>query len=413
MAELKKKFVEEIQNLLSRYVEADEVNGFIKKFEAKNSTKNTSKDVINNFYAQQLKIEYSFGQDRMQIDRTITFAQKNLSKEYYLDLLNKLAQLCISYGKLSFAAEILNKLIKQSDSDKEIAESYLLLSDVYSRRANWNKSINALEKANDLFLKSGNQNGNSRCENMLGVIYGEKGNPTEAQIHFERCLDLLSRGEERELVASVESNLGIIKNIQGKYDEALFCFEKALLYFESMNNFRRIAEIRLNIGMLYYSKAEYELALEQIDISICIALDKKLMPVLALSYLSKANLLVAMNEIESALIFADKALEISHLIDDKLSIADIYRTKSLIERKIKNFRQAENYLQSSLRINSNSGNNLNCAEGKKELGELYGDMELKAEKERMLNESLNQYRELNIVDAAKKVESMLSMPSVE
>ena len=412
MKELKKEFAEEIKNLLSNYVDEKELSSFINKFEVNDSVKNSSTEMINNFYAQQLKIEYSFGKDRMQIDRTITFAQKNLPTEKYLELLKKLAQLCISNGKLSFATEILIKLLKQSSNDKEKADSHLLLSDVFSRRADWNKSIEALEKANELFVKTGNRNGNSKCENMLGVIYGEKGNITEAQKHFEKCYELLDRGEERELVASIESNLGIVMNIQGKYEKAAFYFEKALLYFETVKDFRRIAELRQNIGMLYFNKNEHEAAIEEIDKSIEIALDKKLMPVLALSYLSKSNLLLALNDDDAALAFANKALEISHLIDDKLSIADIYRTKSLIERKIRNFRQAENYLQSSLRLNSNSGNNLNSAEAKMELGELYGEMEMKEDREKMLNESLKQYNELNIIDCARKVESLLSMPIV-
>lgn len=412
MKELKKEFAEEIKNLLSNYVDEKELSSFINKFEVSDSVKNSSTEMINNFYAQQLKIEYSFGKDRMQIDRTITFAQKNLPKEKYLELLKKLAQLCISNGKLSFATEILIKLLKQSSNDKEKADSHLLLSDVFSRRADWNKSIEALEKANELFVKTGNRNGNSKCENMLGVIYGEKGNITEAQKHFEKCYELLDRGEERELVASIESNLGIVMNIQGKFEKAAFYFEKALLYFETVKDFRRIAELRQNIGMLYFNKNEHEAAIEEIDKSIEIALDKKLMPVLALSYLSKSNLLLALNDDDAALAFANKALEISHLIDDKLSIADIYRTKSLIERKIRNFRQAENYLQSSLRLNSNSGNNLNSAEAKMELGELYGEMEMKEDREKMLNESLKQYNELNIIDCARRVESLLSMPIV-
>lgn len=412
MKELKKEFAEEIKNLLSNYVDEKELSSFINKFEVNDSVKNSSTEMINNFYAQQLKIEYSFGKDRMQIDRTITFAQKNLPTEKYLELLKKLAQLCISNGKLSFATEILIKLLKQSSNDKEKADSHLLLSDVFSRRADWNKSIEALEKANELFVKTGNRNGNSKCENMLGVIYGEKGNITEAQKHFEKCYELLDRGEERELVASIESNLGIVMNIQGKYEKAAFYFEKALLYFETVKDFRRIAELRQNIGMLYFNKNEHEAAIEEIDKSIEIALDKKLMPVLALSYLSKSNLLLALNDDDAALAFANKALEISNLIDDKLSIADIYRTKSLIERKIRNFRQAENYLQSSLRLNSNSGNNLNSAEAKMELGELYGEMEMKEDREKMLNESLKQYNELNIIDCARKVESLLSMPIV-
>jgi len=411
MEEQKNKFVDEIRNLLSDYVDKNELDSFISKFEVSGSLQGSSAELINKFYAQQLKIDYSFGKDRMQIDRTITFAQKTLPKEKYLDLLKNLAQLCISNGKLNFAFEILNKLLKQSTEDGLKAEAFLLLSDVFSRRADWNKSIEALKKADDLFSKN-NNNGSSKCQNMLGVIHGEKGNLHEAKEHFEKCLELLDRGEERELAASVDSNLGIILNIQGDYTKAANYFEKALRYFESIQNHRRIAELRQNIGMLFFNKNEQEAALMEIDKSIEIAQENKLMPVLALSYLSKANILLAMENCEAALAFADKALEVSHVIDDKLSIADVYRIKSIIEKKMKNYGKAENYLQSSLRLNKNKENVLNTAEAKMELGELYGEMDLKFEKEKMLNESLSDYKEMNAADRVRKVEEMLSAPTV-
>lgn len=408
MEEQKNKFIEAIKNLLSSYVEENELNSFINKFEVKSSAKSGSSELINKFYAQQLKIEYSFGKDRMQIDRTITFAQKTLPKGKYLVLLKNLAQLCISNGKLSFAFEILTKLQKLSTGDGLKAETFLLLSDVFSRRADWNRSIGALEKADDLFSRNNDNNGSSKCQNMLGVIYGEKGNIHKAKEHFEKCLKLINREEERELKASVYSNLGIILNIQGDYAKAADYFDKALGYFESIQNLRRIAELRQNMGLLFFNKNEYEAALKEIDISIEIALDNKMMPVLALSYLSKANILLAMEKCEAALAFADKALEVSHVIDDKLSIADVYRTKSIIERKMKNFEKAENYLHSSIRLNKNKENALNTAQAKMELGDLYGRMDLTVDRENMLKESLSEYRKLKITDRVKQVEEMLS-----
>lgn len=412
MKELQKEFAEEIRNLLSNYVEENELNGFISRFETSGSAKNGSGEIINNFYTQQLKIEYSFGKDRMQIDRTITFAKKTLTKEKYLDLLKGLSQLCIANGKLSFAFEILNKLQKESSDNNGKGEALLLLSDMFSRRADWNSSIDALKKADELFLKTGNGNGRSKCQNMLGVIFGEKGNLSEAREHFEKCLQLINRGEERELAASVESNIGIVLNIQGEYEQSVEYFEKALRYFESAKNFRRIAELRQNIGMLYVNKNQHEAALREFDRSIEIALEHKLMPVLALSYLSKANLLLSLNECEAAKAFADKALEVSHVIDDKLSIADIYRIKSIIERKMKNYAQAEDYLHSCLRLNSKVANTLNQAEAKMELADLYGEMDRKTDKEKLLNESLKYYQDMQIPDRVKKVEEMLSMPAV-
>ena len=412
MKELRNEFAEAIKNLLSSYIDANELNNFINKFEVNKPAKNNSTEMINKFYAQQLKIEYSLGRDRLQIDRTITFAQKTLPKEKYLELLKNLAQLCISNGKLSFAFEILNKLLKQTTEEELKAEAFLLLSDVFGRSADWNKCIEALVKANDLFVKIGNNHGSSKCENMLGVIHGEKGNLKKAKKHFENCLKLLNKGEERELRASVEANIGIILNMQGDYGSAADYFGKALRYFESVKSDRRIAELRQNIGMMFFNKNEQEAALVEIDKSIEIALENKLMPVLALSYLSKANILLALDNCNAALAFADKALEVSHLIDDKLSIADIYRTKSLIERKKKNFERAENYLQSSLRMNKSRDNNLNTAEAKMELGELYGEMNLISNKEKILKESLKEYQQINILNRVRRIEKMLETPSV-
>jgi tetratricopeptide (TPR) repeat protein len=412
MEEQKNKFADEIKNLLSNYVEANELNSFISKFEVSCPVKSSTAELINKFYAQQLKIEYNFGRDRMQIDRTITFAQKTLPKEKYLELLKNLAQLCISNGKLSFAFEILNKLLKQSTHIKLNAEAYLLLSDVFTRKANWNKSVEALEKASDLFTNMGNNFGKANCENMLGVIHGEKGNLIESKKHFEICLGLVIEGEEKELAASAEANLGILLNIYGDYDKAADYLKSALKYFESVQNFRRIAELKQNIGMLYFNRKDYEAALHEFDQSIEIALEKKLLPLLALLFLNKANLLLTLDDFDGALAFANKALEVSHLIDDKLSIADVYKTKSIIERKKKNFKRAENYLHSSVKINIGRSNNLNTAEAQMELGELYSEMNQVDKKEEMLKESLREYQRLNIIDQVKRIEEMLEAPSV-
>ncbi len=401
-------FSSEIKSLLSGYIQQDELNNFFEKFSLNKSADNGSAQMINKFYAQQLKIEYSFGQERMQLDRTITYAQKVLSNDKFVELLNQLALLCISKGKLNFAAEILNKLLKSCDDKKHHAAAYLLLSDVYTRRADWQKSIDALKKADILYQELADKIGRAKCQNMLGVICGEKGNLPDAKVYFEKCLELLGNDEERELAASVQSNIGIILNIQGHYDKSAEYFEKALRYFELVQDFRRVAEIRQNIGMLFLNKNDNDAALNAIDASIEIALEKKLMPVLALSYLTKANILLELNELDASLTFTNKALEVGHIIDDKLTIADAYKTKSIIERRKQNFENAENYLLTSLKINKLKENNLNAAETELELGCLYKETNKISEKDLSLASSLKRYKEMNAANEVKKIEEMLS-----
>ena len=72
--------------------------------------------------------------------------------------------------------------------------------------------------------------------------------------------------------------------------------------------------------------------------------------------------------------FADKSLEVAHKLNDKLTIAEVYKIKGIIQRKVQNYILSENYLQTSLRLNKETGNQLNQAETYQELGILYKEM---------------------------------------
>ncbi len=48
--------------------------------------------------------------------------------------------------------------------------------------------------------------------------------------------------------------------------------------------------------------------------------------------------------------FADKSMEVAHKINDKLTIAEVYKIKGIIQRTVKNFILAENYFETSLRL---------------------------------------------------------------
>ena len=67
-------------------------------------------------------------------------------------------------------------------------------------------------------------------------------------------------------------------------------------------------------------------------------------------------------------------MEVAHKLNDKLTIADVYKIKGIIQRNLQNYILAENYLETSLRINSEAGNQLNRAETYQELGMLYKEM---------------------------------------
>lgn len=406
MENIKQEFQTDIQNLLSNYLDEQELKIFNDKI-AKNGINNKSLGVINEFYSRQLKVEYDFVKERMEIDRTITFANKNLDKKRFIQVLLKLGQVCTGHGKLNFAFEVLNKAVKESESYQEKAESLLLLSDVHSRRAEWRVSVETLNEAKKIFKLVGNGVGEAKCENMLGSIYGERGELEEAKAHFIHSLACWESEQDKEMSAVIEGNLGIIENIQGNHTSALDYFFSAMKKFEWLGSYRRIAELKHNVGMLYVNQDMLNEALEEFDKCINISLKEGLLPVLSTVYLSKANVLIKMEDFDASLVFADKSMEIAHQIDDKLTIADVYKTKSNIEIHFGNYDKAENYLLTSLALNEKMKNVLNMAETCTELGKLYDKLNLKEKKEDYLHRSLKYFRGAQAIDNIQKVEKML------
>ena len=64
-------------------------------------------------------------------------------------------------------------------------------------------------------------------------------------------------------------------------------------------------------------------------------------------------------------------MEISHKINDTLSIADIYKIKGMIQNDLENFELSEELFENSVRLNEDLGSNLNKAESINELNSLY------------------------------------------
>jgi tetratricopeptide (TPR) repeat protein len=107
--------------------------------------------------------------------------------------------------------------------------------------------------------------------------------------------------------------------------------------------------------------------------------------------------------------FADKAMEIAYKLNDKLTIAEVYKIKGIIQRNVKNFMLAENYLQTSLRLNIESGNQLNRAETYHELGLLYKDMGKTKESEKNLNLALEYFKKINAQPDIKLLENLITL----
>jgi len=350
--------------------------------------------------------------NRTQIDFLVTFAEENISAENYLNLLLYLSKYVTLNGEFTLAERLLELVVKYCHNKSLFnnfkANALLGLSEVHSRQANWYKSFSTATQANKIFTSEKDLKGVVKCENLIGTNYGDRGNLKKAVKHFEKCINLLEGQTDLELRGRIEINLGIINNILGKFDIALANFNRALISYQRLQNHHRIAEVRHNLGMTCYKKGELEEAIAEFDQSIALSIKVNYAQLLGISYIGKAFVYIALDDIVMADSFSNKAMELSLKLNDMLSIAEVYRLKGLIQKKLQNFVLAKSYLLTSLRMNRELQNKMNEAETLSELGILANENKNAAEAKNYFDKALLYFQSIKADHEVSKITMRLS-----
>lgn len=402
------KFELELNSFLKTYLQDESFDLLQERLNLPEIDPDSTTKKINEFYKEQLNIDNNQSKDRIRIDRIITFSQKRLNTEKFSNFLIELGHICLSEGKLDLAYEIFKKSNKLTNNDHTRAETLLGLANIFSRRAKWNISLDTLKKAKILFKSIADNRGLAKCENIFGTIYGELGDIKRAKKHFLTSLSLIDRNKDQDLAASLYTNLGIVNNIQGFYSDALNHLNKALKINTDLNNHKNASEVRLNISIVNLDSGNFNEALKALDTTIEIAKVGHFNNTLCLAYHLKSQVLIKLEDFYYASEFANKALETSHNLDDKLAVADIYKVKGIIERHLGNYHLAETNLLNSLRINESFNSQMNIAESAFELGLLYEKMNDANQKNCYLTKAKEYYNKIESPVNVERIDAMLA-----
>ncbi|MGD1007634.1 MAG: tetratricopeptide repeat protein [Ignavibacteriaceae bacterium] len=387
-----------VKNILSNYFDIYQIKEFKGIVSRLINSKKKHKNKIQASQRQQLGSnpqEYTYP---LYIDLLITFAADKLNKAKFIELMLYIGEICIARGELEIASQtytqILSKINNEDRLENIAAHSLLALGEVNSRQAKWKKSIDFINQAKKYFSKQNDIKGIAKCNNLLGTIYADRGSIKKATECFEKSLSFLNPLTDIALIGRIETNIGILNSIKGDYDDSLLYYQRALIKYEQIKDALQMSKLRHNLGMLHTQKGEYESALREFDRSIVISIKAGFLPNLALSYLSKSYIYAKSNDLPLASAFVDKSFELSRKINDRLSIADIYKIKGIIERKLKHYDLSENYFLTSLRLNAELENILNHAETLSELGELFIEINKKEEAKKCLKAALKDYKKI-------------------
>lgn len=399
------KNITEYLEVLKKYIGSAKSKEVLDKIGSGFFTKDRSISAIDNNYPESYRL-------RSFIDRVITYTENNISPKKHINLLLDLSSLTLGQGELFLASDILSQIlfrtIKYKNLQNEKAYAFLGMGEISSMQAKWDESFGYINKAKKIFEETDNYKGLSACDNFLGTFYAERGVLSKAKKHFEKGIERLKGKRASNLLANILVNLGILNHMTGDIEEAKNNYENALAKYVKSNDLKRIAQTRHNLGMLYLKEGNYKSALDQFDKSILVSQKDQNYLTLSISFLSKAHIYTEMDKIDFAVEYIEKAMELSHYLNDRLTIADIYKVRGIIEKKKKDYDLAENFLQTSLRINSELGNKLNYAETSVELGKLYAELNQKSNSKKAFERALKYYNRINAVIEIKKIKSFIT-----
>ncbi len=360
--------------------------------------------------------KYLLKQTRINSGRTyftllLSIVKSKLSKSKLSEFLFGYGEILMANGEFDFAKEVFIHILNLTHSELQLvslrAYTLLTLGNIFSRQAEWEQSIKFIKNAKIIFTAEKDYRGCARCENLLGTIYGDKSNIGKTKLHFEKSLSYLDPKKDFVWIGIIEMNVGIINSIQGNYNDAMSYFKRALLKFEHAKDFRRISELRNNLSIYFINKGDFNSALNELDISIALHNKTEFLPNLVISYVSKSYIYAIIKDYIFASAYIQKSMSICKKINDRLSIAELYKIKGIIYRNKKKYSYAEKFFNASLKINNEFDNKMNEAETFYEMGYLYSEMGKKPESIRNWKKSLQYYKKIKHSNMISKIESLL------
>ncbi|MBM4170961.1 MAG: tetratricopeptide repeat protein [Ignavibacteria bacterium] len=399
----------DLKGLLSKYLTQEQINEYMRTmamdFLPLQPLRLTStEDQLNKFFNENIQTN----KVRILSDTLITFIEKNLSFEHFMKFLLEFSKMNLVQGEFNLSFELANYVYNsvETKTDFEVfkAHALVLIAEYYLRQALQKDAFNSLKSARAIYEALDNKNGLGKCEFLLGAMYIEKGDLKAGKIRLENCLSYIDQSKEIMTLAQVETNLGIINYIEGNLEVALEFYNSAQARFYQMNDHRRKAEVMLNKAMIFRKLGKRDEALELFNEASAVARCFGYAPILNLCFLNKAELFLEMNELDRAANYTQKAIEMSYLLNDKLSIAEVHKLYGIIAKKQKKYTVAENYLLTSLRLNHELNQELNAAETEHELGILYKERGAKSEALTFLTKALSYYNKNNSKAIASEIQ---------
>jgi len=232
---------------------------------------------------------------------------------------------------------------KQNHYEKTLARCYKALGISYHNVSNYELAIYNLMLALHLFENEKNSLQSNEVKMKLSVSYLFANKLSAALNYAMDAKSFYEKSDNFSQLAKVYNNLGLIFQDAGNLDSALLFHQKAMMLRQKMKDTMGMAKSYINIANVYFVQNKFTEALHNYQIALDIATNKKdkLQVFNTLFNISKCYL--QSKDIDSALMYAQKAIACSKECDDLTSAKDAYFLMAEISENYHQYKEAYYY----------------------------------------------------------------------
>jgi tetratricopeptide (TPR) repeat protein len=286
------------------------------------------------------------------------------------------------------------------------AESLRRLAVLHHIRAEPEAALDLCRRSHELALQTSAPELAAEASNALAGFALERGDLEEAGTLYHAALQL-SDGNP-VLLGKITQNLGIIANIKGDWEEALAHYHRALAAYRSVADRCGLAIVHHNLGMIYAKRKQWQEADRQYRSCQGIAEAAGDRHLGGLAGVNRAEVRLAIDDLEGARSSAEQALRIFNEIEARRDKAGAHRILGMVFRRRGQMALAESHLRSAVEIAVGAQCPLTEADAAKELAQLYRTQRRSDDALRLLERARTVYQKLEAVADLAEVEEQIA-----
>ena len=249
------------------------------------------------------------------------------------------------------------------------AEALRRLSVVHHLRAEPETAADLCRRSRAAALAAGAQDLAADADNALAGFALERGDLAEAWQLYCSALELA--GSNPSLLGKIAQNLGIIANIRGDWTEAMAHYHRALEAYRTIGDQRGAAIVHHNLGMIHAKRKQWQEADRHYRSCHALAETAGDRHLGGLAALNRAEVRLAIDDLEGARAGAEQALRIFNDVEARRDKAGAHRMMGMVFRERRQMALAESHLRSALEIAAGAQCPLSEADAARELARLY------------------------------------------